>query len=85
MSRGAAGLAVLSDASRCGRHGPGATTRPGLLGRCLTFFVLRARVWYQEKNQVAREEEEARGKDFRAVLTRGPHLGLPGNVGVTEE
>lgn len=40
---------------RRGRHGPGAMTWPGLLGHCLTFFVPRARVWYWEKNLVARD------------------------------
>lgn len=63
--------------SGCGRHGPGATTRSGLLGRCLTFLVPRAQVWYQEENQVAGEEGGGRGE------VRG--LGPPGQLGVTEE
>lgn len=56
-------------------------TWPGLLGHCLTFFVPRAWVWYQEKNQVAREAGGGAGEDFRAILTRGPGLSLPGEIG----
>lgn len=65
---------------RRGRHGPGAMTWPGLLGHCLTFFVPRARVWYQEKNLVARDGGVA-GEGFRAVLTHGWGPGLPGELG----
>lgn len=54
--------ALFGYQSRRGRHGPGATTWPGLLGHCLTFFVPRAWVWYREKNQVAREEGGGGGR-----------------------
>lgn len=68
----------------CGGHGPGATTWPGLLGHCLTFFLPRARVWYQEKNQVTREGGGGAGEDFRALLTQGPGPGVPAELGVTK-
>lgn len=67
--------ALFGSQSRRGGHGPGATTWPGLLGHCLTFFVPRAWVWYQEKNQVAGEEAGGGGR-FQASSYPRPRPGL---------
>lgn len=59
-------------------------TWPGLLGHCLTFFVPRAWVWYQEKNQVAREAGEVRGKILGQFLPGAQASASLVKSGVTE-